>query len=118
MAATAYSRACCSHYRYVEVSPQQLRLCQTDSPFLCTHSHTHARTQELAQAVHKQAQHLAALSQQLLLGLLQQQQQQGKDVPASSVALLASLCDRHRMAVTSLMMATAPFSLPGMCVCE
>jgi hypothetical protein len=34
-------------------------------------------------------------------------------VPASTVALLASMCDRHRMAVTSLILATAPFSLPG-----
>lgn len=76
--------------------------------------------QELAHAVGQQSQQLAALAQQLLLGLLQSQQQQQQqqllqDVPASTVALLASLCDRHRMAVSSLMMATAPFSLPGEC---
>lgn len=76
----------------------------------------------------QQSQQLAALTQQLLMALLQaqqqrQQQQQSKQqqqqgVPASTVALLASLCDRHRMAVTSLMMATAPFSLPGgWCCC-
>jgi hypothetical protein len=76
--------------------------------------------QELAHAVGQQSQQLAALAQQLLLGLLQSQQQQQQqqllqDVPASTVALLASLCDRHRMAVSSLMMATAPFTLPGEC---
>jgi hypothetical protein len=75
--------------------------------------------QELADAVGRQSQQLAELAQQLLLGLLQsqkqKQQQLTQDVPASTVALLASLCDRHRMAVSSLMMATAPFTLPGEC---
>jgi len=86
--------------------------------------------QDLAQAVSQQAQQLSALAQQLLHALLQQQhdgaatlaqqeqqQQRGQlyhDVAAAStVALLASLCDGHRMAVTSLLMATAPCSLPG-----
>lgn len=68
--------------------------------------------QTLAHAVEQQSQQLSALAQQLLLGLLQQQQQQ-QDVGASTVALLSSMCERHRMAVTSLIMATAPFSLPG-----
>jgi hypothetical protein len=77
--------------------------------------------QDLAQAVDQQSQQLSALAQQLLLGLLQQQHQQQQqqvalqDVPPSTVALLSSLCDRHRVAVTSAIMATAPFSLPGEC---
>jgi hypothetical protein len=43
----------------------------------------------------------------------QQQQAALQDVAPSTVALLSSLCDRHRMAVTSAIMATSPFSLPG-----
>jgi threonine synthase len=33
-------------------------------------------------------------------------------VPASTVALLAGLCQKHRTAVASILMATAPLSLP------
>lgn len=90
-----------------------------------------AHTQDLAAAVGQQSQQLSLLAQQLLVCLLQQQrcaapaehqqQQQQRawavtpsgSVPASTVALLASLCHRHRTAVSSIMMATAPFSLPG-----
>jgi hypothetical protein len=92
------------------------------------------RLQGLAAAVRQQSQQLAAFAQQLLLGVVHQaQQQQQSDphaaaaaaasgganaswqdaVPASTVALLAGLCQKHRTAVASILMATAPLSLPS-----
>lgn len=59
----------------------------------------------------QQQQHAATPAQQQPP---QQQQQPLCAVPAGLLALLASLCDRHRMAVTSLLMTTAPLSLPGL----
>jgi hypothetical protein len=92
-------------------------------------------TQGLAAAVRQQTQQLSSFAQQLLLGVVQQAQQQqqqqqdpdaaaaavpghNKDswqeaVPASTVALLAGLCLKHRTAVASILMATAPLSLPS-----
>jgi hypothetical protein len=95
--------------------------------------------QGLAAAVRHQSQQLSAFAQQLLLGVVQQaqkqqqQQQQQRSgpeaaaaavfvgdnsiwqdaVPASTVALLAGLCQKHRTAVASILMATAPLSLPS-----
>jgi ElaB/YqjD/DUF883 family membrane-anchored ribosome-binding protein len=93
--------------------------------------------QGLASAVKQQSQQLSSFAQQLLLGVVQQakqqqqqQQQQQLDaaaaatplhskdswqvaVPASTVALLAGLCSKHRTAVASILMATAPLSLPS-----
>ncbi|KAF6265130.1 hypothetical protein COO60DRAFT_1116784 [Scenedesmus sp. NREL 46B-D3] len=94
--------------------------------------------QALAAAVRQQSQQLSSFAQQLLLGVVQQAQQQHQQqqpdpnaaaaaaavmssakaswqeaVPASTVALLAGLCLKHRTAVASILMATAPLRLPS-----
>eukprot|EP00878_Enallax_costatus_P023089 GHUV01024549.1.p1 GENE.GHUV01024549.1~~GHUV01024549.1.p1 ORF type:complete len:253 (+),score=76.83 GHUV01024549.1:193-951(+) len=78
--------------------------------------------QELAGAVQQQSEQLSAVAQQLLLTVVQkhkQQQQhqpelqQDDGIPASTIALLAGLCHKYRTAAASIIMSTAPFSLPG-----
>lgn len=69
----------------------------------------------------QQSEQLSTFTQQLLVGIVQQQkqrqqqpaQQQDEDVPASTIALLAGLCHKHRTSVASIIMSTAPFGLPG-----